>query len=150
MRENFLISLLLTAAAFFLPVAPLLMIAISAILLDTLFGIISSVKMKKPLLSRKLQRICVKLLIYLPLILLAFPIDLYILDTFTQQIFETPLFLTKVVTVIIVGIELFSVDEKVRAFNQEKGFAHYFLKIVNVIRETRKKLSSIIEDPRNQ
>jgi len=146
MKESFIITFLLAVVTFFTPVAPLMLIAIAAILLDTFFGVLASIKLKKPLLSRKFQRICIKLLIYLPLIAISFPIDLYILNAFTEQTFNVPLFLTRLATTIIVGIELFSVDEKIRAFNEEKGFAYYFKKILHVLRSARKSLSSVVEN----
>jgi hypothetical protein len=146
MMKDFFVTLFAALVAFFTPAAPLMLIVVLAILLDTLFGVIASMKLKKPILSRKLQRICVKMLVYLPLILLAYPIDIYILNDFTQHTFNMSLFLTRLTTVIIVGIEIFSVDEKIRAFNNQKGIAHYFNKILNTIREARKKISSVVEN----
>ena len=144
--RDFFIALSAGLLAFFTPAAPLMLIAIAAILLDTLFGVIASMKLGKPILSRKLQRICIKLLVYLPLIALAYPIDVYILHGLKETTFGMDLFLTRVTTTIIVGIEIFSVDEKIRAFNSQKGIAHYFNKILNVLRDARKKISSVVEN----
>lgn len=144
--KNFFIVLTTSLVTFFTPAAPLMMIVILAVMLDTLFGVIASRKLKKPILSRKLQRICVKLLVYLPLIILAYPIDIYILNEFTEQTFNMSLFLTRLSTTILVGIELFSVDEKIRAFNDQKGIAHYFSQILETLRHARRKISSVVEN----
>lgn len=144
--RDFLLSVFSALVAFFMPISPLLFIVIFAVLLDTLFGIIASVKLKKPILSRKLQRVCVKLLVYLPLILLAYPLDVFILNNFTEHTFKITLILTRVTVMIIVGVELFSIDEKVRAFNGDKGIAFYFNRLIKTLRSARSSISSVVEN----
>lgn len=131
MGETVLKSIGLVIVAFFAPIVPLLILIGFAILIDTIFGIIASIKNKKPIVSSKLARILTKSIIYMSLVLLAYGIDYILIGEILLNYFKIHLLFTKLVGIGIVFVEVFSIDEKIRAFNNNKGIWYYFKRILS-------------------
>jgi hypothetical protein len=128
---------------FFAPIKLILILVGLAILLDTIFGIIKAKKLNQKITSRKLGNILVKMLIYQGAILTFFAIDVLILGDFIALAVSVPYALTKVVALIAVSIELFSIDESIRLFNNGKGFKYYFKQLFNVMKDVKDDINQI-------
>ena len=105
-----LLPILLIFTTFLTPITPLLVLMIVFVLLDTFFGIYTSIKIDgiSSFRSHKLFNIVVKLFFYLTTIVLAFGIDKYIFD---GTIFSIKYLLPKGITMLWIYIEIKSLDE---------------------------------------
>lgn len=146
MSETILKSIGLVLVAFFAPIVPLLLLIGFAILIDTIFGIIASVKNKKPIVSSKLARILTKSIIYMSLVLLAYGIDYILIGEILLNYFKIHLLFTKLVGIGIVFVEVFSIDEKIRAFNNNKGIWYYFKRILSKGKQITASVKDIKDD----
>lgn len=149
MINTFFKSIGFAIVAFLLPIVPLLLIIGFAILVDTIFGIIASKKNKEPILSNKLARILTKSVIYMSLTLLAYGVDLIFLNQIFMNKFSIHLLFTKIIALGIVIVETFSIDEKIRKFNNDKGMWYYFKLILakgKSITASLKDIKSDIKD----
>ena len=129
--ESFFKSIALALATFLLPVRPLLLVIGFAILVDTIFGIIASKKCNEPILSNKLARVSTKSVIYMTLTLLTYGIDIVLLNALLMNYLKIQLLFAKLVGVGIVIVEVFSIDEKIRKMNDNKGIWYYFTLILS-------------------
>lgn len=146
MSETILKSIGLVLVAFFAPIVPLLILIGFAILIDTIFGIIASVKNKKPIVSSKLARILTKSIIYMSLVLLAYGIDYILIGEILLNYFKIHLLFTKLIGIGIVFVEVFSIDEKIRAFNNNKGIWYYFKRILSKGKQITASVKDIKDD----
>ena len=127
---------------FITPVVPLLLLIGFAILIDTIFGIIASKKNNEPILSSKLARLLTKSLIYLSLVLLAFGLDYVLIGEILINYFKIHILFTKLIGVGIIFVECFSIDEKIRKMNDNKGLWYYF----KLILAKGKQMTASIKD----
>lgn len=133
-KTTIILTLILS---FFSPIIPLFIVIGSAVLLDTLFGLIKSKKLGIIILSSRLfQGIALKTFIYLSTLTLFFLAEKFILNDMTGLDFM----ITKGMALLFTGIELYSIDENIREFNNEKAFKYYFLTILNNIKSYLIKL----------
>ena len=100
---------------FFLPVSGLFMLVGFCIGLDTITGIWKARKLKEKISSRKLSGIISKMMLYEVTVILFFLIDNFILNAIILKFFSVPLMLTKIVALILISIELMSINENVIA-----------------------------------
>lgn len=100
---------------FFAPIYGLLIAVGFAIFLDTFTGIFKSVKLNgwRSIRSRKLSNIVSKMLLYQITILLLFVIDNYVLNEFILVHFTIKFMFTKLVTILLIFIELVSIKENI-------------------------------------
>jgi hypothetical protein len=100
---------------FFAPIYGLLIAVGFAILLDTFTGIFKSVKLNgwRSIRSRKLSNIVSKMLLYQITILLLFVIDNLLLNEFVMVHFTIKFMFTKLVTILLIFIELVSIKENI-------------------------------------
>lgn len=105
--------LLLSFLAILSPVTPLVIIAISFIWMDTLFGIWRSVKLKgwKSFRSRKLSAIISKSLLYSGGIVAVFFLEKYVIADILGLFVSVDLILTKAFTFFCTFIEIKSINE---------------------------------------
>jgi hypothetical protein len=116
------IGYFLTSIIVFLtPVAPLMVVIALAILIDTFLGLY-------------------KALFYELLIIILYPIDVYIMG---GSIYGIEHLLTKAGVVLLVFIEALSVDENIRAINKNRGFEFYFNKLLTVIKKGKATFTDI-------
>lgn len=128
------------------PISSLLFLIIGSVFLDTIFGVYASYKLGKPILSRKFQRIVVKCLLYCSSFLLFYGIDYLILNDILSSKLDIELFLSKLVAICFILIELFSIDEKIRAINKGKGFSYFIESVYKYVLNIKRKISSITEN----
>lgn len=129
---------------FLAPIKFILILVGLAILLDTIVGIIKSKKLKVPITSKKLSNILFKMVIYQGAVLTFYCIDVFILGDFIKLAISVPFALTKVVALIAISIEMYSIDESLRLFNDGKGFKFYFKRLIGLIKDTKKDVNEII------
>ena len=106
---------LLAIVTFFAPIYGLLFLVGFSIFLDTVTGVWKSVKNKVPITSRGLSSIISKMLLYEVTVILFYMIDHFILNNIILKFFAVPLLLTKVLSLILVSIEVMSINENYKA-----------------------------------
>lgn len=111
--DKVMIPLLTGFFAFFTPVVPLLVAVGTAICLDTVTGVIKAYKRKEKITSRKFSQIAIKMLIYQLCVLTMFILDSMILGGLIESFTEVELLITKVVSVVLILIELKSINENI-------------------------------------
>jgi len=104
-------KLLAVVGAFFLPISGILFLVGFAIFVDTLTGIWKAKKLKIPITSRKLSAIISKLFLYELAVIGFYLIDFWILNDIVKQFFSVPLMLTKILSLVLVSIEVMSINE---------------------------------------
>jgi hypothetical protein len=114
MQANW-IKLLATISAFLMPISGLLFLVGFVIVLDTVTGIWKSLKNKTKITSRGLSAIISKMLLYEVTVILFYMIDHFILNNIILQFFSVQLLLTKVLALILVSIEVMSINENYKA-----------------------------------
>lgn len=104
-------KLLAIIGAFFLPISGILFLVGFTIIVDTLTGIWKARKLKIPITSRKLSAIVSKLFLYELAVIGFYLIDKFILNDIILVFFSVPLMLTKILALVLVSIELTSINE---------------------------------------
>jgi hypothetical protein len=101
--------------SFFLPISGILILIAFAILFDTLTGIWKSVHLKEKVTSRGLSQIISKILLYETTVLLFFLIDKFLVSDIVAQFFSIEYLVTKVLALVLVSIEVVSINENYKA-----------------------------------
>ena len=109
------LQLLAVVSTFFLPITGILFLIGFAILVDTITGIWKSKKLGVPITSRKLSAIISKLMLYEVAVILFYLIDRFILNDIILVFFSIPLMLTKILSLVLVSIEVISISENYKA-----------------------------------
>lgn len=140
----FIKSVLISIWLFILPTEPLITLVGLFIFGDTIMGLIASYVKKEPIISRKLFRLATKLFLYTAAILLIYGLDVLIIsDVFG---FESSKFIiTKVAVGSLCVIEGFSIDEKIRKMNKNRGVKYYWNKIIKMVKSAKKDINDINE-----
>jgi hypothetical protein len=108
-------QLLTVIAAFFLPISGILFLIGFAIVVDTLTGLWKAKKLKIKITSRKLSTIISKMMLYEVAVIGFYLIDFWILNDIILKFFSVPLMLTKILSLILVSIEVMSINENYKA-----------------------------------
>jgi hypothetical protein len=111
--KTYLIYLFTAACLFLTPITGLLIAVGMAILLDTIFGIFRSVRVKgwHFITSRRLSEIVSKMLLYQLCIICLFIIDRHVLSEFFFKWFSIEYFATKICAILLIFIEGVSIKE---------------------------------------
>jgi hypothetical protein len=126
-------AFLVSLVAFFVPIQGVLLLVGFSILLDTVFGVYSSRKQGKKITSKILSwGIVSKMISYEAVILLIYAIEVLLLNDIIKSVVSVELIVTKLAALTLVSIEAFSIDESVRAFNNDKGVAFYFGRLIKL------------------
>ena len=104
-------KLLAVVGAFFLPISGILFLVGFAIFVDTLTGLWKAKKLKIAITSRKLSAVISKLFLYELAVIGFYLIDFWILNDIIKQFFSVPLMLTKILSLVLVSIEVMSINE---------------------------------------
>jgi hypothetical protein len=108
-------QLLAVIGAFFLPISGILFLIGFSIVVDTLTGLWKAKKLKIKITSRKLSAIISKLMLYEIAVIGFYLIDFWILNDIILKFFSVPLMLTKILSLILVSIEVMSINENYKA-----------------------------------
>jgi hypothetical protein len=109
------LQLLAVVSTFFLPITGILFLIGFAIVVDTITGIWKAKKLGIPITSRKLSAIISKLMLYEVAVILFYLIDRFILNDIILTFFSVPLMLTKILSLVLVSIEVISISENYKA-----------------------------------
>ena len=110
-----MVQLLAVIGAFFLPISGILFLIGFAIVVDTITGVWKAKKLGMPITSRKLSAIISKLMLYEVAVIGFYLIDYWILNDIILKFFSVPLMLTKILSLILVSIEVMSINENYKA-----------------------------------
>jgi hypothetical protein len=108
-------QILTVIGAFFLPISGILFLIGFAIVVDTLTGLWKAKKLKIQITSRKLSTIISKMMLYEVAVIGFYLIDFWILNDIILKFFSVPLMLTKILSLILVSIEVMSINENYKA-----------------------------------
>jgi small neutral amino acid transporter SnatA (MarC family) len=139
MIEKVLIGLLGSLFVFFTPTFPLILLVGLFIAADTFFGVYTSWRLGEPIVSRKLARLVSKLVVYTGAILLVYTLDFHVISYFTK-----PLLATKLAAGVLCFIEGFSIDEKIRKINNNKGIVYYLKKLHIFVKSIKDGYNDVI------
>lgn len=106
-------KILIVLSAFLMPIKPLIILVGLMIILDTLFGIWKCKKQGTKVTSKGLSAIVSKMVLYQISVILIFALEKFMFGDFVQLFTAIPLFLTKVVATLLVGIEITSISENI-------------------------------------
>jgi len=109
------LQLLAVVSTFFLPITGILFLIGFAIVIDTITGVWKAKKLGIPITSRKLSAIISKLMLYEVAVILFYLIDRFILNDIILTFFSVPLMLTKILSLVLVSIEVISISENYKA-----------------------------------
>jgi len=109
------LQLLAVVSTFFLPISGILFLIGFAIVVDTITGVWKAKKLGIPITSRKLSAIISKLMLYEVAVILFYLIDRFILNDIILTFFSVPLMLTKILSLVLVSIEVISISENYKA-----------------------------------
>lgn len=98
-----------------MPITGMVLAVGFSIFLDTITGIWKSRKNGVPIRSRRLSAVISKMFLYQLTIILFFLIDWFILNDILKTIFTTELLLTKVLSLVLISIEVVSINENYKA-----------------------------------
>lgn len=107
-------ELVLLFFAFIAPIKALLILCGFVIFFDLFLGIKKSIKQGKKITSKGLYETVRKMFIYQVSIISFYFIDVNLLGEFIAVFTDIPLFLTKLVTIALVSVEVFSIHENIK------------------------------------
>jgi hypothetical membrane protein len=115
--KDFCYYILAALALFFAPIKGLVIAVGIAIIIDTITGVLKSIKLVgwHSITSRRLSDIISKIFLYNVCLIGLFVIDVYVLDEFFVKWFGTTYFATKMCAILLVFIESVSVKENFEA-----------------------------------
>jgi len=101
--------------SFFLPIVGILILIAASVILDTITGIWKAKKLKQPITSRKLSAIISKILLYEATVMLFYAMDKFLLNDIVISFFSIELLTTKILALVLVSIEIISINENYKA-----------------------------------
>jgi len=110
-----MVQLLAVVGAFFLPISGILFLIGFAIVVDTIMGVWKAKKLRVAITSRRLSAIISKLMLYEVAVIGFYLIDYFILNDIILKFFSVPLMLTKILSLVLVSIEVMSINENYKA-----------------------------------
>jgi len=105
--------------SFFLPIVGILILIAASVILDTITGIWKAKKLKQPITSRRLSAIISKILLYEATVMLFYAMDKFLLNDIVSSFFSIDLLTTKVLALVLVSIEVISINENYYAIYQK-------------------------------
>ena len=105
--------------SFFLPIVGILILIAASVILDTITGIWKAKKLKQPITSRRLSAIISKILLYEATVMLFYAMDKFLLNDIVISFFSIELLTTKILALVLVSIEVISINENYRAIYQK-------------------------------
>jgi peptidoglycan biosynthesis protein MviN/MurJ (putative lipid II flippase) len=131
---TYLTTILKALLIFFAPVKGIVILVVIAILLDTCFGLWKSKKTGIEILSKKLRHGLVpKLISYCVAVCLVYATDYFMLNDLTHMVVSIDFLSTKLIGLILLSIEVKSIDE---SFLAVKGYS-FLSKIIGLIHKAK-------------
>jgi hypothetical protein len=98
-----------------MPITGLMFLIGFTIAVDTITGVWKARKKKEKISSRRLSAVISKMLLYEFTVILFYLIDYFILNDIVLIFFSIPLMLTKMLALVLVSIEVVSINENYKA-----------------------------------
>lgn len=119
---------------FFAPVKGIVILVTLAIILDTCFGLWKSHRTGVEIKSKKLRHGFVpKLISYCAAVCLTYAVDVFMLNDLTHMVVSVDFIATKLIGLILISIEVKSIDE---SFLAVKGYS-FLAKIIGLIHKAK-------------
>lgn len=112
-------KLIAIVSAFFMPICGILILIGFAVLMDTITGIWKAKKTKTKVTSRRLSAIISKILLYEATVMLFYAMDYFLLNDIVISFFSIDLLTTKILALVLVSIEVISINENYKAIYQK-------------------------------
>lgn len=135
--------IIMIVGAFLAPIYGILLTVGLSIFADTVVGIWKAKKLKEKVTSRKLSQIISKMFLYQATVILFYLIDFYILNAIIMTFFTVPLMLTKVIALTLASIEIYSIDENIKAV-KGTGLWAAFKRLTSRAKDIKKDVNDII------
>lgn len=117
----YLSSVLTVFFLFFAPVKGIILIVALATIIDTCFGVWKAVKLGEDVTSKLFRKgLLSKLITYVAATMLIFASDVFIINELTKSVVSVEFISTKVISLVLVAIEVKSMDE---SFVKVKGYS---------------------------
>lgn len=133
--------LLKVLLVFFAPIKGIIILVALSTILDTAFGVWKASKLKENVNSKTFRHGFVpKLMSYVGAIMLVYASDFFIINYLTKEVISVDYLATKVIALMLISIEVKSMDE---SFQKVKGYS-FIGKIVKLIvqaKDVKKKLA---------
>ena len=122
--------------AFFAPIALIILAVGLAILTDTIVALALT---KRKFTSKRLRNgILSKTIAYESAILLLFLVDYAMINDAVLTVFTVPFVVTKLAGLFLIGIEVSSIDEKIRdRYGDDKGIINRFKKFIASVKKIK-------------
>jgi hypothetical protein len=125
--------------AFFAPIALIILAVGLAILTDTIVAL--SLTNQKFTSKRLRHGILSKTIAYEASVLLLFLVDFAMINDAMLTVFSVPFVVTKLAGLFLIGIEISSIDEKIRdKYGDDKGIISRFKKFISSIKKIKDSL----------
>jgi len=130
---------ILTCMAFFAPISLIILAVGLAILTDTIVALALT---KSKFTSKRLRHgILSKTIAYEASVLLLFLVDYAMINDAMLTVFSVPFVVTKLAGLFLIGIEISSIDEKIREkYGDDKGIISRFKKFISSIKKIKDSL----------
>ena len=136
---SFIRTAILTCMAFFAPIALIILAVGLAILTDTIVAL--SLTEHKFTSKRLRHGILSKTIAYEASVLLLFLVDYAMINDAMLTVFSVPFVVTKLAGLFLIGIEISSIDEKIRdKYGDDKGIISRFKKFISSIKKIKDSL----------
>lgn len=139
-------KILLPVFTLLLPIKWVIVLVGIFILADTGFGIWAAKKTGKKITSSRFSSIISKMLIYQLTVITFYGIDVVLLGDFVKLFIGIPLVITKLTALILISVEGFSIDEKLKMVNPGKGLWFYIKKFLGIAKILKRESKELIDD----
>ena len=125
------------------PIQFVLLLVGAFIAADTVFGMYTAKKLGHKLTSRKFSKFISKMLVYQAVIILIYALDVLLLGEFFLMIVSVPLVLTKITSIALIAVEIFSIDEKLKMLKDGQGIWYHFKRLIGIAKLIKKETKEI-------
>ena len=122
---------------FISPIAGVLIAVGAFIFLDTIIGVWKAKKIKQKVTSRRLSSVVNKMLVYQLTVITFFILGHFIVNDIVKTFIDVDYAMTKLIAVILISIEFFSIDESFKTATGE-GLLDRFKHLMNTYKENKK------------
>ena len=132
--------------SFFQPIQYVLLAVGAFILLDTIMAYIRTRKTKRNWTSRQMRiGLVPKLITYQLLVITFFMVDFALLNELIIFFTKIPFFLTKITAIVLVYIEILSIDESFKVIKGKSIFS-YFMEMIKSAKKIKTTISEVNEN----
>ena len=117
----YLSTILTTLVLFFAPIKGIILMVALSTVMDTCFGLWKAKKLGEEITSKIFRNGLVpKLVSYIAVVMLVYASDVFIINALTTSVISVPFISTKVIALVLLSIEVKSMDE---SFVKVKGYS---------------------------